>query len=103
MSTVQIRHSLHAYIRFADEKKIKAIYTIVEEEIKEKHEIWNYAFTKEMQRRANQIESGKVKGKSREEVASKAKALLKKIMPMENQYHITYHPLAEKDNHSLCF
>jgi hypothetical protein len=78
MSTVQIRHSLYEYIRFADEKKIKAIYTIVEEEIKEKHEIWNDAFTKEMQRRANQIESGKVKGKSREEVASKAKALLNK-------------------------
>jgi hypothetical protein len=78
MSTIQIRQSLYEYIRFADEKKVKAIYTIVEEEIKEKHEIWNAAFTKEMQLRANEIESGKVKGKTREEVVSKAKALLNK-------------------------
>jgi hypothetical protein len=78
MSTIQIRQSLYEYIRFADEKKVKAIYTIVEEEIKEKHEVWNAAFTKEMQRRADQIESGKVKGKTREEVVSKAKALLNK-------------------------
>ena len=44
MSTTQIRHRLYEYIRFADEKKVKAIYTIVEEEIKEKQEVWNNAF-----------------------------------------------------------
>lgn len=78
MSTTQIRHWLYEYIRFADEKKVKAFYTIVEEEIKDKQELWNKLFTKEMQRRANDIESGKVKGKSREEVAKKAKMLLNK-------------------------
>ena len=78
MSTTQIRNRLYEYIRFADEKKVKAIYTIIEEEIKGKHEIWNEAFTKEMQRRANDIESGKVKGKGRAAVAGKAKTLLNK-------------------------
>lgn len=78
MSTAQIRHWLYEYIRFADEKKIKAIYTIVEEEIKEKHEIWTKTFTKEMQRRVKDIESGKIKGKSRGEVANEAKMLLNK-------------------------
>lgn len=78
MSTTQIRNRLYEYIRFADEKKVKAIYTIVEEEIKGKHDIWNEAFTKEMQRRANDIESEKVNGKTRREVASKAKKLLNK-------------------------
>ncbi len=78
MSTTQIRHWLYEYIRFADEKKVKAIYTIVEEEIKEKHEIWNKSFTKEMQHRAKDIESGKVKGKTREEVLKAAKLLLSK-------------------------
>jgi hypothetical protein len=78
MNPLQIRHSLHEYIRFADEKKVKAIYTIVEEEIKEKHEIWNESFVKELQRRSNQMEAGKIKGKSRAEVLKKAQALLNK-------------------------
>ncbi len=65
MIATQIRHRLYEYIRFADEKKVKAIYTIVEEEIKEKQEVWNKAFVKEMQQRAKEIESGKVQGKNR--------------------------------------
>jgi len=78
MSATEIRHWLYEYIRFADEKKVKAIYTIVEDEIKEKHEVWNAAFTKEMQRRSKDMESGKVKGKSRIDVSKSVKALLGK-------------------------
>ena len=78
MSATQIRHRLYEYIRFADEKKVKAIYTIVEEEIKEKQEVWNKAFVKEMQQRSKEIESGKVTGKNRHEVTNKALSLLRK-------------------------
>ena len=78
MRAIQIRQRLYEYIRFAEEKKVKAIFTIVEEEIKEKQEVWNNAFVKEMQRRSKEIESGKVQGKNRQKVIDKALSLLKK-------------------------
>ncbi len=78
MSTTQIRKKLHEYIRFAEEKKIKAIYTIVEEEIKEKQEVRNNAFVKEMHQRSTAMETGKVQGKNRHEVVDKALSLLRK-------------------------
>ena len=62
MTSIAIRNRLFEYIRFADEKKIKAIYTIVEEEINEKHDIWTKEFIAEMQKRSYELESGKVKG-----------------------------------------
>jgi len=77
MSSEQIRQRLYEYIRFADDKKVKAIYTMVEEEIEEKHELWTESFTSEMQRRVKDIETGKVKGRSRAVVGKKAQALLK--------------------------
>ena len=78
MSTADIRRKLVEYIRFADEKKIKAIYVILEDEIEEKHDIWTKEFTEEMERRANDMESGKVKGISHEEFLKKAEARIKK-------------------------
>lgn len=36
MSTETIRERLHEYIRYADDKKVNAIYTMVEDEITEK-------------------------------------------------------------------
>ena len=78
MIATQIRHRLYEYIRFADEKKVKAIYTIVEDEIKEKQEVWNEAFVKEMQQRDKEIVLGKVQGKNRQEVTDKTLSLLKK-------------------------
>jgi hypothetical protein len=78
MSTTDIRQKLHEYIRIADERKIKAIYVILEDEINEKHDIWTKEFTEEMVRRAKEMESGKVKGISKKEVFKKADALIKK-------------------------
>ena len=78
MSTADIRHKLHEYIRFANDKKVKAIYVILENEIEEKHDIWTKEFTDEMERRANDLESGKVKGISHEEFLKKAEARNKK-------------------------
>ena len=41
MTTLDIREKLYDYIRFADEKKVKAFYTIIENEIKEEYKWWN--------------------------------------------------------------
>lgn len=35
MNTASIRQQLHGYLEIADDKKLKAIYTMVEDEIKE--------------------------------------------------------------------
>jgi hypothetical protein len=71
MSSAQIRQKLFEYIRFANEKKVRAIYTMVEDEIEEKHDLWTESFTAEMERRVKEIESGKVKGRNRSEVDRK--------------------------------
>ena len=77
MSSAQIRQRLYEYIRFADEKKVKAIYTMLEDEIEEKHELWTASFAAEMETRAKEMESGKVKGTDRKDVSRKAQGLLK--------------------------
>jgi phenylalanyl-tRNA synthetase alpha subunit len=78
MSISQIRQSLHEYIRFADEKKIKAVYTILEEDINENKEAWTSEFTKELLRRSKDFESGKVKIQNRTIVHKKIQAALGK-------------------------
>ena len=72
MSTITIRERLSEYIRFADDKKIAAIYTMVEDDIMEKLDLWkDEDFIKELDRRTDELESGKVTGVSWEEVKSK--------------------------------
>lgn len=72
MTTATIRERLQDYIRYADDKKVKAIYTMVEDEIIEKNDLWeDEAFVNEMNRRLEELESGKVKGVSWEELKSK--------------------------------
>ena len=41
MNTSTIRKKLSEYIKVADDKKVKAIYTIVEREINEMDQWWN--------------------------------------------------------------
>ncbi len=77
MTTLLIRKSLQEYIRFADEKKIKALFTIVEDEINQKHDIWTNEFVKEMQQRSREMETKKAKGNNWQNVQKKAKSLLK--------------------------
>ncbi len=77
MTDLAIRQRLFEYIRFADEKKIKAIYTIVEDEIKEKRHIWTKEFTAEMERRSLQMEKGNI-GKDWSSVKAKGRALISK-------------------------
>ena len=79
MSTLEIRERLHKYIDQADDRKVKAIYTMVEEEI-EPTDIWNDdAFVAELERRVNEIESGEVKGYTWEQVQANANKALKAV------------------------
>jgi hypothetical protein len=40
MGAIKIRNKLYDYIRYANDKKVRAIYTLVEDEIKQKQEMW---------------------------------------------------------------
>ena len=76
MTTIAIRNLLFEYIRFAEEKKVKALYTIIEDEINEMHNHWTKAFVLEMKKRSEDLDSGKAKGKEWSEVQKKAKNIL---------------------------
>jgi len=62
MTTTAIRKKLQDYISIADEKKLKAIYTILEDQISRDDWWKNKSFVKELDTRYNDLESGKDKG-----------------------------------------
>lgn len=65
MNAAAIRDRLYDYIRVADDKKIKAIYMMLEDEISEEKEWWNNAaFVAELEKEYEAWESGKDKGYS---------------------------------------
>ena len=69
MNTTTIRQKLHEYIKVADDKKVKAIYTIVESDINEMNEWWNdESFIAELDKRSSDLKSGKEKGVTWEEL-----------------------------------
>jgi len=69
MRTTQIKQQLHDYIDSAENKKLKAIYTLLEDDITE-----GYQFSedqkKELDRRYNDYQNGIGKTYSREEVVA---------------------------------
>ncbi len=79
MTTNALRQKIAEYIHFADEKKVKAIYNLLEENINQKREIWTKEFTLEMNKRASDIETNKVKPKNKTQVINKATSLIRKI------------------------
>ena len=58
MSTSAIRHKLHNYLEVADDKKVKALYTIVEDEIEKSTVQYNDDFKKELDKRYAYYKSG---------------------------------------------
>jgi len=78
MSTTEIRKKLVDYIREADDKKVKAIYTIVENEIQRDADIWTDEFLQELHKRSADFESKKVRGYTWKEVKARAKEFAKK-------------------------
>ena len=73
MKSVELRQKLHHYIETAQEKKLKAIYTMVEDEIVEEYNHWSDAdFVKEMNKRLNELEKGNTRSYAWDEVKKKA-------------------------------
>ena len=76
MTTTAIRKKLVNYLKVADEKKIKAIYTIVEDEISTAENDWDKNFLKELNRRSRQFRNGTAKSFTWEETK---KAAIEKV------------------------
>lgn len=79
MNTETIRERLYDYIRVADDKKIKAIYTILEDTISEKVEWWeNNHILGEFQKRYDAWNTGKEKGYTMSDIEKDILGLKKK-------------------------
>jgi hypothetical protein len=62
-SSSAIRNKLYDYIRVADDKKLFAIYNLLENEIEETNEWWkDKQFIEELDRRSKALENGTDKG-----------------------------------------
>ena len=83
MKNKELKEKLHEYIDNASGKQLKNILSMVEEDsevyaIKKKYDHWDDPeFVKEMDRRVEEFESGKVKGIPWEEVHDEALERLK--------------------------
>jgi len=63
MNSSSIRDKLYDYIRVADDKKIKAIYMMLEDDIAEEAEWWNNpAFISALEKEYESWDAGKDKG-----------------------------------------
>jgi hypothetical protein len=63
MTTTAIRQKLYEYIKFANEKKVKAFYTIISDEANENAQWWeNKNLLEKVKRIDSDMESGKDKG-----------------------------------------
>jgi len=73
METQEIRKKLQNYIESAEEEKIKAIYTVLENDINAVYGHWDDPeFVAEMDSRVRELESGEVKGSTWQEVKQRA-------------------------------
>ncbi len=80
MKTTDIRQKLHHYIETAQDKKVKAIYAMVEDEIQETYYHWNdEEFLSELRRRQESYISGKAKTYTLSETMSEIKQAIKKV------------------------
>jgi len=80
MTASAIRERLYHFIRVADDKKVKALYTILEDEITETTEWWNDKdFIKEMDESYEAWESGKEKAFTLQQIDSEYNELKEKV------------------------
>jgi len=69
MTITAIREKLQDYIKTADDKKIKAIFTLVENDMQKEVEWWeNKEFVEELNERVDNCINGSEKGYTMEEI-----------------------------------
>jgi hypothetical protein len=79
MTTTAIREKLYDYIRIANDKKLKAIYWMLEDEITEKTEWWkDKEFTAELDKEFIAWKTGKAKGHTLSDLDNAIDALKQK-------------------------
>ncbi len=78
MSTVTIRQKLHSYLEIADDKKVKAIYDIMENDIKESAMEYSDEIKKELDKRYADHKNGKAKMITAEESRKRIQKIVKK-------------------------
>ena len=80
MNSIDIKKKLHQYIETSQDKKLKAIYTIVEDEIEAPLNPWDDPeFVALVERREQSYLNGEGKTYSWEEVQRRAKLGLQKV------------------------
>jgi hypothetical protein len=77
MNTTAIRQKLHNYLEVANDKKVKAIYTMMEEEIKETALEYSNEFKAELDKRYASYKNGTAKMISSEESKKRIQKILK--------------------------
>lgn len=80
MTIPGIRQKLHNYLEIADDKKVEAIFTILEEEIEESSIEYSDKLKKELDTRYEDLKSGKAKVIS----AKESKRRIEKIMDLSH-------------------
>lgn len=74
MTTTALRGKLHELIDTMDDEKVEAIYSIFEGQLIEQSKWWeDEEFVAELEQRVNDVESGKDKGFTWEEVKKNAR------------------------------
>ena len=78
-NSASIRHKLYDYIRLADDKKLYAIYNLLEGDIEETNEWWkDKGIVGELDKRYEALASGADKGFTIEEIETSINKLRKK-------------------------
>ncbi len=72
MTTSAIREKLVSYLQVADDKKVKAIYTMVEDEINTAENDWDEEFAADLANRSREFAAGTAKTYTWEETKQAA-------------------------------
>lgn len=85
METNELREKLTEYIKVADEKKLEAIYTLLEDDIENEYKWYeDEAFVAELEEDARKIETGEDKVLTEEE----AFAMFQKTIDKHKMTHV---------------